>query len=256
VLTILFAALSLVYSVVAALQAGQGEALGGFQSTVLGMITISAFLLPILCLMISYATVAGERESGSLQLLLTMPVTRFEVFLGKVLGLTAVVSFSFLLGLGVAAVAIVALAGPEGIDQFAVFLLGGVLTAFCFVCIGTAFSSLVQRRSTALGLAVFLWFFFVLIWGTILVGIFLATGGTLEAMLAGDLPAWYFAVDMLSPSEAFSLFGALAFNVTDFQGVSVTLPAYVNLYSVSAVLATWAVVPLVLASWRFGRIDL
>ena len=74
--------------------------------------------------------------------------------------------------------------------------------------------------------------------------------------IAGDLPAWFWAIDMLSPSEAFTGFGVMAFNVTDFGGVPVIVPAYINIYFVTAVLATWAVVPFVLASRRFGRIDL
>jgi Cu-processing system permease protein len=257
ILTALFAVLTLVWSVVVALQEGRGVTLSSFEGTVLGMISITAILVPILCLMLSYATIGGERENGSLQLMLTMPVTRFEVLSGKVLGIASVVSFSLFAGLGSAGVAIAAVAGPEGSDAFVVFLLGGVLTAFSFVSLGTFFSALTERRSRALGLAVLVWVLLVLLYPSVLFGVYLGTGGSVEQVMQTlSLPDWYYAVDLFSPSEAFQFFGTVAFGLTEFNGIDVSAPAFVTLELIALDLLAWALVPFFLAAVRFERLDL
>src|SRR5699024_6961636 len=54
------------------------------------------YLIPMIGIVVGYKAIAGERDSGSIKLLLALPNTRREVFLGKVIGQTAVVSVAIL----------------------------------------------------------------------------------------------------------------------------------------------------------------
>lgn len=262
IMTVLFVTLTLLFSIVSSMQAGQGTRFGGFRATALGMESTVGLLIPILALMLSYATIAGERENGSLQLLLTMPVTRLEIVLGKFAGLGAVLTLALVAGLGASALVIVATAGADGSDAFLVFLSGAILMALAFLSIGIFFSTLVARRSTALGLAVFVWFFFDLIYDAILFALYFATGGSLPgaggpgAPLTMHFPDWYYAAQMLNPGDAFGLIAEKALGASSAAGVVIQIPAFVTLGACLASVILWAVVPLTLANLRFGRADL
>ena len=254
VLSILFVALCLVVSAFGGIGGGGDIGLRPFDVTIVGLVSIVASLVPILALMAGYASVAGEREQGSLQLLLTMPITRLEALLGKFVGLAAVLATSIVAGLGLAGILIAATAGSVGWENYVTFIGATLLLGFAFLSLSLMFSAFVAKRSTALGLAVFVWFFFSLIWGLIFLGVLSAagvsfdfTGGTL------DVPEWIWAFDLINPAEATSAMIMAAFGLDSFGGFQVTYPAWVT---VMAELAAWTFVPLVIAGWRLRGLDL
>lgn len=57
-----------------------------------------AFFVPMLGLGISYASIAGERDSGSIKILLSLPNSRRDVVLGKFIGRCAVLTLAILSG--------------------------------------------------------------------------------------------------------------------------------------------------------------
>jgi len=57
-----------------------------------------SFFVPMLGLAISYAAIAGERDSGSIKLLLSLPNSRRDVILGKFIGRCAVLTIAILSG--------------------------------------------------------------------------------------------------------------------------------------------------------------
>jgi ABC-type transport system involved in multi-copper enzyme maturation permease subunit len=258
-LSLIFIILSLVVSYFGATQSGGAAGMQGFRQTGVGIVGLTTTLVPILALMLTYATIAGERESGALQLLLTMPVTRAEVVLGKLVGLTAVMCVSILAGLGVAGLIIGAAAGTDGWDGYAAVVLGTVLFAFSFAAVGLFFSSLVAKRSTALGLAVFLWFFFTIIYGLVMFGAAALAGVQMNVGPGGvsmDFPGWWWALDLVNPGEAMSMFAARSLGFSDFAGVSFGYPDWATSGLAVAVMVVWAVVPSALALMRLHRQDL
>jgi len=82
VLTFIFILLTLAMSFV---QGGGG--MSSAQVTVIGILTISSMLVPIIAIMLGYNTITGEAESGSLLVVLSNPIDRFEVLIGKFVGL-------------------------------------------------------------------------------------------------------------------------------------------------------------------------
>lgn len=254
-----FVALTLLVSYFGATQTGGGAGLQGFTETVVGMVSIVVILVPILGLMVSYGAVVGEKEGGSLQLLLSMPITRRQVLLGKFLGLGAVITTAVLSGLGLAGLVILVSVGTEGWESFLLFLGGTILFALVFVSLGTLLSTGAKRRSLAVGLAVLLWFVIALIYELVVSGIYVALGGTL-IFLPGQgpltFPDWFFVAGMVNPAQAYGYFASRVFDFTAGFGFEYVVPDFVNIATTTASMVAWIVVPFLVAMILFQRQDL
>lgn len=257
--TAVFIILTLVASYLGAAQTGGGLGFRGLAATVIFMISIEAILLPILGLMVSYASLAGEKEQGSLQLLSAHPITRPETVLGKFLGLGGVLAVAIVTGLMVSALVIIAAVGTEGFGSFLQFVVISCAFGLVFVSVGILLSSMASRRSVALGGAVLLWFVFAFIYDLIVLGVFLATGGVLglQPGTSTTYPAWYWALEMVNPVDSFSLLAAIVFAIRGAFGVGFgVLPEFVNGVTLSLVFVAWIVVPLLFAIARIRDADL
>lgn len=237
-----------------------GEPLGfrGFEETSLGIIGVAELLVPILGIMLGYAALAGEQEQGSLALVLSTPVSRAEVLLGKFLGLSAVSWTSVLVGLGAAGTVIAVFAGTAGADSYGFLVLGTLLEGCAFVAIALALSSFTAKRSIALGGGVLLWFLFVWIYPLILSGLYVATGGQISfgAGVVYEFPGWWWVGGLASPVLAYELFALVPTGHFAYGGLgSLAIPGFVNVGTAGVSLAVWILVPLLIAHLRLERRD-
>src|SRR3972149_4062056 len=70
--------------------AQQGEVgLRNIEVTIASLVSLVIYLIPLIALILGYDAIVGERERGSLDLLLSMPITRLALLPGKFLGLSA-----------------------------------------------------------------------------------------------------------------------------------------------------------------------
>ena len=79
-----------VFALVIAYFGGAQQGAVGFRSiefTIASLVSLVIYLIPLIALILGFDAIVGERERGSLDLLLSMPITRFELLLGKYLGL-------------------------------------------------------------------------------------------------------------------------------------------------------------------------
>lgn len=117
--------------------------------------------VPLTGLFISIKSIVRERESGTINLLLSLPHTRREMIIGKFVGRSAVLTASILAGL--LPVTIVALFRADGTPLFEVFsvLVTTVLIGLMFVGIGLGLSALVgsETRATIGGVLTFVLLF-------------------------------------------------------------------------------------------------
>ena len=72
---------------------------------VASLTSLSVYLVPLLALLMSFDAVAGEVERGTLPLVLTYPVSRLQILLGKLLAHVAILGLATGLGYGVAGIA-------------------------------------------------------------------------------------------------------------------------------------------------------
>ncbi len=139
-------------------------------TTIAVMTAFVLLLIPIIALMLGYASIVGEKEKGSLGVLLSYPVSRAEVIIGKFAGLGLVVSTAILLGFGIAGTIIGIKTGSMNFGKYGLFIISSILFGLSYLAIAILISSLFKKRSTAMGAAIFLWFFFAIIWGIIVLG--------------------------------------------------------------------------------------
>lgn len=101
--SIMFAVLTLVVSYFGSITSHGWQNLG---NTIGGMTSFATYLISIIGFMLGYATIIGEIERGSMSALLSLAATRFEIVVGKFLGLGSVLCFTVLVGFGTAGIVI------------------------------------------------------------------------------------------------------------------------------------------------------
>lgn len=223
-------------------------------ATIEGMITLVAFLIPIIGLMLGYASIVGEEEKGSLELLLSYPVKRVEVLFGKFLGLGTVMAVANFIGFGVAGIVIGI--NVKGIQwgSYSIFILSSILLGIVFIAIAMLFSCLFKKRSTAMGGAIFLWFLFEMIWSVIVAGILIARYGIGKMTDPNFMaPNWYYLSSLINPIKAYSALVSLNTPINNMIG---KMPSFVNTSFTLVILFSWMIISLVLAYYIFNKKNL
>ena len=222
---------------------------------IVSLSSLTIFLVPLIALLISHDAVVGEMERGTMLLLLSYPVARWQVLLGKFLGHLAVLGFATCLGYGAAAGARAATGSDIDSDSllaFAAMVGSSVLLGAAFVAIGYLVSALVRDRGTAAGICIGLWLLLVLIYDMALLGVLaLDQGRSISATVLN-------ALLLSNPTDAYRLINLTGFaNVSTFAGMaglaqstSLTIPVLLT------ALLCWTLLPLGLAALAFSRREL
>ena len=255
VLTIIFVILIIVFSYVAG--AGVGDVFGGMEASALGLMAVSVILIPLIAIILGFSTISGEAESGALYVVLSYPVRRVEVLLGKLLGLGSVIIVSIFIGFGFGGVVIAATAGGESWGGFIGFILLSIFLGWIFLSLAICVSSYCKRRITSIGGGIVLWFW-GMIYGTVIIAILYATGKTFEDLMTGNIPNWFFNSVVFSPPDlhqtaVMRVFGIVTF---DQMGYSITIPEFLNMGLLLTAHVIWFIVPLFLAYFFFKRRDI
>ncbi len=250
-MTGIFAALTLLISYFGSL--GQGWL--GLGLTIAGMMVLVQYLIPIIGLMLGYAAIVGEIERGSMNALLSLPVKRYEVLIGKFVGLGGVLSCAILVGFGLAGIVIGANVSNVDVMQYLAFLCASILIGLVFIAISLFASSFFQNRSTAMGMAIFLWFFFTMIWGIIILGVaFLFSN--IETIAKDGIPTWYYAINIINPISAYGTLVSLNVGSVSTSLPQQTFPSFYSSWLMIAILALWILCSLLLAYVFFKKKDL
>ena len=222
---------------------------------IVSLSSLTIFLLPLIALLISHDAIIGEVERGTMLLLLSYPVARWQVLLGKFVGHLAILTFAVVLGYGVAALSLLATGAAietESWLAFAKMIGSSILLGASFIAVGYLVSALVRARGTAAGIAIGIWLLLVLIYDMALLGLLVldqgrvVSGSVLNALL------------LVNPTDVYRLFNlAGSTSVGAFSGMAgladtITL----NAWTLLAVLAAWTALPLALATLAFSRREL
>lgn len=131
----------------------------GFAKAFAGLVHLALFLVPLMALFPSAASIADERESGVLEYLLAQPVSFGEVYAGKWGGISVAMLLALTIGFGAAG----AVAVLRGVPLELVMIAFGfvLLLALAFVSVGLLLSSVAASRARALTFGVVLWFLLI-----------------------------------------------------------------------------------------------
>ena len=240
-----------VFALVIAYFGGAQQGTVGFRSiefTIASLVSLVIYLIPLIALILGFDAIVGERERGSLDLLLSMPITRFELLLGKYLGLAAALTFSTVAGFGLVAVVLAAQLNLDALFHYAGFMFSSVLLGLAFLSLAVMVSVFASDRTQASGMAIALWFFFVLVFDLLLLGALVVTGGS----YGGEIFPYLL---LANPADVFRILNIFALDdVRTLYGLATVFPrSLANPWLLGMVMAIWIVAPLGIATWRFRQ---
>ncbi len=219
----------------------------------------ATLLVPLAALVVAYLAIAGERESGSIKLLLGLPHTRRDVLLGKLIGRSCVVGVATIIAFIAGALVLLVQFGSFPITSFLVQGVTTFIFGLVFVGIAVGFSAMMSTRSKAMAAAIGLFFVFELIWSIVPLGIYYVVNGGLSGMENG-LPAWYFFLNILNPTNAYGVATSYLTHPNAGSPYAAALngsaPFYLQGWFALVILALWLVVPVTLGYWRFKNADI
>ena len=251
VITFIFAFLTVVVSYFTS----RGQGWQNLELTIAGMTSLVQYIVPIIGLMLGYAAIVREIESGSMSSFLAHPVERWEVVVGKFLGLGFVLSFSILIGFVIAGIIIGLNVSNVDYLGYLIFIVSSILLGLVYLSLSMLFSTIFKSRSTSMGIAIFTWFFFAIIWGIIITGLIFAFEGNI--MTSGGIPEWYYGLSMINPISSYGLM--VSINVVpsgQIMGSIEGLPGFVNTAVLTAILLVWIILPVFLSALFFERKDI
>jgi ABC-type transport system involved in multi-copper enzyme maturation permease subunit len=253
ILTVLFIILTLVISFVSG-----GGSLGDVEITVVGLLAISSLLIPIISIMLGYDTISGEAESRSLLVVQSYPVSREEVYFGKFLGLSSVLSVSTLLGFGISGIIIMAIVGGTSPVGFLAFMFLTILLGFIYLSMSICFSSILKRHTTSLyaGIGLFFWSMII---SSVIMGVHLGSGGSFADFQSGTMPDWIWSSTMiLSPTDMYQTSILLGFDlrVASFSGFTIMIPDFISMTNLFVIFIIWIIVPLVVGYYFYRKRDI
>jgi Cu-processing system permease protein len=219
--------------------------------SVASLSSLSVYLLPLIALMLSFPALVGELERGTLLLLLSYPVARWQVVVGKFMGHLGILTLAVCVGYGAPGI-VTALRADSGWADWHSYLLmmgSSVLLGAAFISLGYLVSASVRERATAVGVAMGVWLAFVVLYDIGLLGLLLADGDqsidpTVFSALMLANPTDAYRIFNLLGSEGTSLVSGLA-GLTEQVRLSTTLPI--------VVMVLWVVAPLIAATALFYR---
>lgn len=216
---------------------------------VVSLSSLTIFLLPLMGLMLSYDALGSDVEKNNMILLLSYPITRGQVLIGKFLGHLIILSFSITIGYLTAGITTFYLSNSLDYENWFIFLsmiISSIILGGTFLCIGYLISSFLRDKSMAGGIAIAIWLFFVLIYDIILLGIIvnfegIFNKGTFNILL------------LLNPTDVYRFLNLASFkNVANYSGtLGMITNMNVNSWMLFLIQLVWMVIPLFLAIIKF-----
>jgi Cu-processing system permease protein len=253
----MFAILTLVVSYFGSLGTSGWQDLG---NTISGMTELGSFLISIVAFMLGYATIIGEIERGSMSSLLSLSANRFEIVVGKWLGLGAVLCSTILVGYGIAGILIALNVSNVDYLEYLAFIGITMVFGLAFLTVALFFSTVFSKRSTALGGAIFLWFLFNIILPIVFVGLLATTIDFTQITMQSTLivPEWYYVINLFNPISVYSSLISITIGPVQSSTGSgfIPNPSWYSTGLLLGVLLAWIIVFFILAIWMFQRKDI
>ncbi len=244
---IAFAGLALALSQAGLASAGYAG-LGGFGRTAASLVNALLLFVPLMGLSVGAGALAGDRERGTLLYLLAQPVSRAEIFFGKVVGAGLALVAALALGFGLAGLGI-ASAGDGNAIAYLALAAYTFLLALASLGIGFIISSLTRKGATAASAALIVWLALVFFGDLGLVGATLSFRPT---------PSTLFAMLILNPLQVFKLAAIYSLRATLDTLGAVGQYAYYEFgnalpFLLTGLLAAWAIIGFGIAFAVFNR---
>ena len=206
----------------------------GLSRLLITYIQLTMAILPIFVLITTVRSVAGDREAGVFEYMLSLPVSLFAWFWGKMLGRFMVIFIPVFFAMLIALIVGVFKGAEVPWGLFAYYSALLVVLSWCFLGIGMLISSMARSADVATGAAFVIWLVLIMFLDLILLGIMVQEGISMESAvsisLANPLQVFRTAAMMLFDAKLV-LLGPTAFVILDNFGVNLYL-AFALVYPV------------------------
>jgi Cu-processing system permease protein len=249
----------------------------GYERTVISLLSLVQYLVPLLGLLLGHDLIVSEREERTLRLLLAGGLSRGRLLTGKFLGAFLTLTVPLVLGFVLAGTVIGLAARDSGIAPFARLAISGLALGILFLGIGLMISTWCRTRVQALVAALLTWCLFIFVFDLVALGMVVsakAPAASREIELVCDATHVNAAADIHSAFDsgmmpnvqqpaasaiANSSPGWLAINPVDvFRAVN--LPSELGIrvpwWFMLGCFAGWLVTTLAASLWKLRRLDL
>ncbi|GAB4528233.1 MAG: ABC transporter permease subunit [Anaerolineae bacterium] len=201
-----FAMLALLLSWLSLSSGGIGySGFASFGRTAASLINLVLLIVPLMALTVGAGSLSGEQERGTLHFLLSQPVNRAEVLLGKYLGLAAALLGALALGFGLSGLVIALQGGDTNAADYGLLALFAFVLALGMLSTGFLIGVLVRKTAPATSVALLLWLIFV----------FVGDLGLMGTTLAFELPiGTLFHLALANPLQVFKMLALVNINAT------------------------------------------
>lgn len=185
------------------LQIGRGISGGGTTDDLIFLLKDAiSLLVPLIAVVVGHGAITGERDTGTLKILLSLPNTRRDVVLGKIIGRSLVVALPIFIGFAVAALLVLPTDMSIELGNYVGFSLLTAFLGVIFVSLSVGISAAMPRNFYSMIGSVAAFFYFGFLWnlgangiGTILVEYANITSTTrMKTVLA---------IKLINPMQAF-----------------------------------------------------
>lgn len=197
-ITLIFALLSFGLTYFGSAVSGTTEA-APVTTIITSLASLSAFIIPLIALLLSYDSFVGEQENGTLLLLFTYPISKQQLLLGKFIGHGSIIILATLIGFGLPAMMLFFQYGALYIlVSFGTFIISASLLGLSFTAIALLISLSVNEKAKAAGIALIIWFLFALVFDLALLALLVGTEYSFKQITLSHIM-------LLNPADIFRL---------------------------------------------------
>ncbi len=245
----------------------------GYERTVISLLNLVQYLVPLLGLLIGHDLIVSEREEKTLPLLLASGLSRSQLLMGKFFGGCLSLALPLILGFVIAGTVIALAAKDSAINPFVTLALSGLLLGFVFLVVGLLISTFCRTRVQALVFALFAWCLAVFVFDLVALGIVISTKApqaareieaacdTMHMNSASDIHSAFDANEKIETTTVVkkTTFSWMLINPVDlFRAVNLSrqMNVHAPLSLTLVTLSFWLGAGLILSVWRLRRDDL
>lgn len=222
----------------------------GLLVTVASLTSLSVYLVPLVALLMSFDAIAGEIERGTLSLVLSYPLSRAELLIGKFLAHLAILMVALAIGFGIAAMIAIAqdTRAISGLPALLRLFWSSSFLGATFIALGYALSAITGRTGAAAGAAIGLWLGAIVLFDLALLSAVVADDG---GLFSTRIFPWLL---IGNPADAFRLYNLAA---SEAAGFATGVGGAANTMSISYALGSvllWPFLAIALAVFSFRKL--
>jgi ABC-2 type transport system permease protein len=177
------------------------------QTTIPSFIGYIAFLAPFIGLVLGFDSISGERSRGTLNRLVSQPIYRDSVIIGKfIAGVTLITVMVLSMGFLVSGIGLYVIGVPPSLEEIIrilVFLIFTIVYISLWLGLSMLFSILFRHPATSALLFIAIWLFLILFFGLI-VGAVFPVSDQMPADIALQNSGWNQMINRISPINLYS----------------------------------------------------